>query len=407
MSLDHVEVPKKSPEEAMLPRPLAKSLSGFGYAFALFGLIFGAMGAYADLTRFKYAYLTGFAYVVTLGLGGLLFILIMHVTKTSWSIAARRQAEWIAGILPVALLLAIPLVFFAHDIYEWMHEGAMHDPILAKKAAYLNPKRFYLFGIVYFVIWIGASTYFRRRSLEQDRTGDPKITLAMQKAAAPAILLTALSLSFAGFDWLMSLQPHWYSTIFGVYVFSGAMTSALSLISLGTILFQRRGLYGPVSTVEHRHDLGKLLFGFTVFWTYIAFSQYFLIWYANIPEETIFYRLRLEHGWRTVSQLLVIGHFVLPFVLLLSRHVKRHMLGLGFAAVWMLFMHWIDLYWIVMPNWSEATHTHGVGFSWVDLSGWFAPLGIMAFWWTYRASRDPVYPVRDPRLPETVRLVQL
>jgi hypothetical protein len=405
--LEHVEVPNKSPEEAMLPRPMAKSVSNFGYALAIMGLVFGAMGAYADLTRFRYAYLTGFAWVLTIGLGGLLFILIMHVTKTSWSIAARRQAEWLAGILPICILLFAPVIAFSHHIYEWMHPEAMHDPILAKKASYLNEKRFYIFAAAYFLVWSLAATWFRRRSLEQDRTGDPNITIRMQRSAAPLILLVALSLSFAGFDWIMSLQPHWYSTIFGVYIFSGAMTSSLSAIALGTILFQRRGLYGPVSTVEHRHDIGKLLFGFTVFWTYIAFSQYFLIWYANIPEETIFYRLRLEHGWKTVSQLLVIGHFVLPFIVLLSRHTKRSAVGLGFAAVWMLFMHWIDMYWLVMPAWSEATHTRGVGFSWVDIAGWFAPLGILAFWWAYRASRDPIYPVRDPRLPETVKLVQL
>src|SRR5262249_17551674 len=163
------------------------------------------------------------------------------------------------------------------------------------------------------------------------------------------MLIFALTISFAGFDWLMSLQPHWYSTIFGVYTFAGAFVSSLAVLGLMTIALQRSGLYKRVSTVEHRHDIGKLEFAFIVFWSYIAFSQFMLIFYANLPEETIFFRSRWVGSWVSLSWLLVVGHFVFPFSFLLSRHVKRHPLGFTVASAWIVFIHYIDMYWLVLP----------------------------------------------------------
>jgi hypothetical protein len=307
-------------------------------------------------------------------------------------------------VLPIAAVLFAPLALSAKDIWShWMGEHAHHDPVIMKKAAYLNANFFYVRAALYFIVWALLAVYFARKSKEQDKSGDHQITLGLQGAAAPATLLFGLSITFAGFDWIMSLDPHWYSTIFGVYIFAGAAVSAFALLALMTIWLQSNGYLQKVSTVEHRHDIGKLLFGFIVFHAYIGFSQYFLIWYANIPEETIYFKHRWVDSWQQVSLLLLFGHFVGPFLFLLSRHVKRHVLGLAIGAGWMLVMHYVDLYWMIMPNLDE----HGAHFSWIDLAGLLAPLGVAAAMVGRKMAEGPLYPLSDPRLPETVTVENL
>jgi len=397
------------PEDAMLPDGIAKRTRAMGVVALGLGLVLSGIGLFTDAHRFAFSYLTGFSWMLTIGLGALIFIVIMQLTRTGWSIAARRQAEWITGVIPYAILLFIPIIVFSQKfhIWEWMAPEMANDELLHKKSWWLTPNFFWARAAGYFLVWLFLSRYFSAKSRRQDQTGDSRLTHDMQKMAAPGVLLMALTLSAAAFDWIMSLMPHWYSTIFGLYIFSGSIVAALALIILGTINFQSQGLYGRVSTVEHRHDLGKLMFGFTVFWTYIAFSQYFLIWYANIPEETVFFRARGEGTWMLVSKLLVLGHFVFPFVVLLPRTTKRHMQILGAMAAWMLFMHFVDLYWIIMPVHSEL----GVGVTFanfmVDLGGLALPAGVLVFAISRRATSEPIFPVRDPRLAETMRLEQL
>jgi hypothetical protein len=212
-----------------------------------------------------------------------------------------------------------------------------------------------------------------------------------------AIVFYAITVTFASFDWIMSLDPHWYSTVFGVYFFSGAFMASLAFLILVLLAFQGSGLLRHTVSTEHYHDLGKLLFGFVVFWAYIAFSQYMLIWYANIPEETVWYMHRMEHGWEIVTWVLVLGHFVLPFFLLLPRSTKRNRLTLLFAGLWLLAMHYVDLYWLVMPAFGSGFHPHLqdlmtlLGVSLVFLGG-FALL----------TKRVALLPVRDPRLAESI-----
>jgi hypothetical protein len=219
------------------------------------------------------------------------------------------------------------------------------------------------------------------------------------------VLGFGLSTTFAAFDWVMSLDPHWYSTIFGVYFFAGCALSSLATLSLITIQLQSRGLLSRVSTVEHQHDIGKLLFGFVVFWAYIAFSQFLLIWYANIPEETVWYKHRFEGSWGSVSWLLLFGHFVIPFLWLLSRTAKRIRVVLGAGAAWLLFMHYVDLYWLVMPTMEELHH--GAHPSWIDLAGLLGPVGVGLAVVAARASGSTLYPVKDPRLAEALRVENL
>jgi len=332
--------------------------------------------------------------------------------------------EWLSGILPISLLLFIPVALLSGVLFEeWMHRHLYRDAFghplthellenVQKMQAYLNPTFFFIRAAIFFGAWIFLSVLFNRTSREQDVTGDPSLTNKLEKWSAPAIFIFALTLTFAAFDWIMSLKAEWYSTIFGVYVFSGSVTGSLALLALVTMGLQRTGLLGNVSTVEHRHDIGKLLFGFTIFWAYIGFSQFFLIWYANIPEETIFYAMRWGvnsmgeyaawNSWKPVSLLLLFGHFWVPFFLLLSRHTKRSYIGLTIGAIIMLVMHYVDVYWMVMPN-LDGKFTP----TWIDFAGLLGPVGVLCAWMSYRASRDPLYPLRDPRLPEAVQLVNL
>jgi hypothetical protein len=392
---------KALPISGRVPPALARRWQRASAVALATGAVACAAAAAIDTRRFAFAWLTAFAWVATIAVGALVFVLLQHVTRAGWSTAARRQMEWVASALPWAALLLIPLLALLPRIYEWLSPEALHDPLIAKKHAYLNGPAFIVRSLVYFAVWSALATIFTRTSRRQDDSRTPVIeTAKMQRWSPPAIIATGLTLSFAGFDWLMSLDPRWYSTIFGVYVIAGAIVSSLALLACMTLVLERRGVFGAVSTVEHRHDIGKLLFGFTVFWAYIAFCQYFLIWYAGIPEETIFFRHRWVGSWRTVSLLLCFGHFLLPFVLLLSRHGKRNRLVLGAVAAWMLAMHYVDLYWLVLPTLDhEGAHP-----SWIDGAALLFAVGFVATWLARKAAREPAYCVRDPRLAEAVVL---
>jgi hypothetical protein len=218
------------------------------------------------------------------------------------------------------------------------------------------------------------------------------------------VLALAITSSFAAFDWVMTLDPHWYSTIFGVYLFAGSLTSAWSVLSLIIVRLRNAGVGGDLLTVEHQHDVGKFLFGFVVFWAYIGFSQFILIYYANIPEETVWYKHRWEHGWSSVSLLLLFGHFVAPFLILLSRTAKRTNSILSAGAILLLVMHFVDLYWLVMPTFEFNHHLHP---SWIDVAGFLGPVGITAAWIVKRVLGDPIIPLKDPYVPEALKVENL
>ena len=386
----------------------AAKLRNVGLGLLAVGVLLSGAGFATDAHRFVEGYLAGFEFVLTLCLGALFFVLIQHVTKAGWSVGPRRQAEWIASFLPFMALLFIPLAAKAPEIWHHWWHPEHPDELLLKKAAYLNPTFFYVRAATYFVVWALVSRYFLSKSTEQDKSGDASITSKMQIWSAPSVLLFGLSLTFAAFDWLMSLNPHWFSTIFGVYIFAGGLVAALAALALFQIGLQKAGVLHQVSTVEHRHDLGKLLFGFNVFWTYIAFSQFFLIWYANLPEETVFYVKRWFNGegghssWMPVSAALLFLHFWVPFFVLLPRTVKRSAAGLGFGAALLLGAHYLDLYWVVMPEFSPEFH-----FSWMDIGGLLLPVGGLVTWLGIRASKDAVYPLKDPRLAEAKAVINL
>jgi hypothetical protein len=224
------------------------------------------------------------------------------------------------------------------------------DPLIQGKVAYLNAPFFAIRCVLYLSAWILLARFYLRNSLRQDTTADPSLTAQMRRWSGPSLILFALTVNFAAFDWLMSLDAHWFSTIFGVYYFAGCAVAIFAALPLAVVWLQRNGYLAPQVTTEHYHDLAKLLFGFIFFWAYIAFSQYLLIWYANIPEETGWFYVRQHGGWQYVSLLLIFGHFLIPFLGLMSRSVRRHRPTLVFWCVFMLAMHWIDLFWLVMPT---------------------------------------------------------
>jgi hypothetical protein len=384
---------------------LDKAGSRVWLVFGIVGLLgLAAAGVLATSTPngrsdFFHSYLVNFMYFLSLSLGGLFFVLIMRLTRAGWSVTLRRLAEVVAwAVVPLALLAAV-ILFGMHDLYEWSHaEVVAHDDLLQKKQVWLDPTFFAIRLAVYFLVWGVLGTYFLRQSCKQDESGDPSLTTRMEAVAAPGMILYALTVTFAAFDLLMSLTPHWYSTIYGVYYFAGCVLGFFALAPVLIAMLKRRGFLTRLITPEHSHDLGKLMFGFVVFWAYIAFSQYLLIWYGNLPEETVWYSAREQGAWVWISVLLLFGHFVLPFLMLMSRYPKRKAATLVIGAVWLLIMHWVDLFYLVMPN----VRTEGWPFRLMDLAC-FAGIGglflAVVFW---RLGRTNLIPVNDPRLDEAL-----
>ena len=373
-------------------------------------LIAGAVGVGALIAAFAigqgtkdlaFSYLTGFFYWLTVALGGLFFVLLHYLCRSGWSVVVRRLAEHVMATLPIFSLLFIPVFLGLHDLYHWSHADAVAaDPLLQHKSPYLNEPFFLFRAGLYFAVWIFLAVYFWRQSARQDASGDPEITRRFHKWSGPGMVLFGFSITFASFDWVMSLEPHWFSTIFGVYVFAGSVISIYAFLILLVLGLKSAGALENIVTWEHFHDLGKLLFGFVVFWAYIGFSQFMLIWYANLPEETFWFELRWDDpSWRNFSIFLVAGHFVVPFLFLISQAVKRNRLTLTIGAGWMLFMHYVDIYWLVMPTAHHGEfHPNLV----LDITCWLGIGGIFFAVLVHLMQRGSLIPVRDPRLAESL-----
>jgi hypothetical protein len=420
-----------SPTESYVVEPSYRFKSdmlawGVPLLIGLFCLVAAFVGWAVDPHRFYFAYLVAWLFCLTITLGALFFVMVHHITRSHWGIVVRRIPESLAWAFPLLAVLFIPVLFGLHDLFHWTHEEIYiegrqeFDEILYGKRGYLKVPFWSIRVALYFIIWTVISYKLYKLSVRQDVDPDPTIPARQRKVSAWGIPVFAVTVAFASYDLLMSLDPHWFSTMFGVYFFAGAFWSANALIILIAVSLQRSGTaLDHVVTKEHYHDLGKWLFAFTVFWTYVAFSQYMLIWAANLPEETLFYRHRLEDGWGWHSAVLLIGHFVVPFLLLLPRAIKRTAPLLAAIAVWALVMHWFDLHWIAMPNLhlveeaaqtvitetgqtATAAHTPEVGghagFHWIDFAAWFGLFGVFLGAALWRLTRHSLVPQNDPRL---------
>jgi hypothetical protein len=378
--------------------------------------------------------------VLGICLGALFFTMIQHITRAGWGIVVRRLAENIMGALPFMLLLFVPIVVGFDDLFHhWADPAKLdaaspkYDAVIAGKSGYLNKTFFFVRVVLYFAVWIGLATFFRRESAKQDETGDPAISLRLARFAAPGLLLFAFSVTFAAFDWIMSLDPHWFSTIFGVTYFAGGYMAFLAFTILLAKWLGRKGYLKDAISVEHYHDLGKLLFAFMVFWTYTNFSQYMLIWYANLPEETRWFADRKEGGWLAVGTILVFGHFLVPFAFLMSRHVKRNGTALAAGAIFLLVIHWIDMQYLILPSaghgdahgadgaahagahadpalaiqdgFERFPHEFSVwlhGMHWTDAACFVGVLAIVAGIAILNIRKANLVPLRDPRLAEAL-----
>lgn len=377
---------------------LSQVALGVGAA-ALGGAVVLGLG---DLAKLQRAYLVAFMYVLSIALGALWFVAIQHLTNAKWSVVVRRVAEILADnmVLVAVLSLGVVVPMFAGstDLYAWLdHAKVEHDHILHHKAAYLNIPFFAVRWALYFGFWIWLGRRFFKLSVRQDSEGGTEISSALQRTSAPGMIAFAVTLTFCAIDLLMSLDATWFSTMFGVYYFAGCVLAGYSSLALALSWVQSKGRLTASVTREHYHDIGKMMFAFTVFWAYIGFSQFMLIWYADIPEETHWYHWRFEGGWKVVSALLLGAHFVVPFFGLMSRHVKRNKRTLGFWAVWILVIHYVDLFWLVYPN-GEAEVPLGL----VDVLCLVGVVGLFVGVAARRARGVNLIPTGDPRLADSL-----
>lgn len=409
-------------------------------AVGLAGVLFAA---FSDQERFAFSYLFAYVAFLTIALGGVFFGLIQFLTNSGWSVSIRRTTEFLHWPLWAFVLLFIPVALSVDQLYPWVshahgdhgaehaehghaeskggeHSGddhgvsavegvvpaaehAAHGRVLDGKMPYLNLTFFFIRAAIYFACWILISRKFFQNSVKQDVGGDTAYTVSSQRSAPVALIFFALTTTFAAFDWLMSLEPSWISTIFGVNFFAQCLVSMFAVTILMGLSLRAQGHFKKAVNVEHFHDLGKLMFGFLVFWAYVNFSQYMLIWYASLPEETTYYHKRWSEGgegWQAWSLALIFGHFVIPFFIILSRNAKRALSPLGFGAAIILFFHFVMVYWLVMPYYGQ-----GLNPSLVDLACLMFVGGVYFALVFHRMTKHPIIPVRDPRLSRSLHFV--
>jgi len=356
--------------------------------------------AVADPRQFAFSYLFAYTFFFTVSLGALFWIIVHHAVDAEWSVVMRRQLENLACLLLTLAVLFIPLVFVAPEVWTWMQPAHAHDPLLQEKAAYLNRPFFWSRAVFYFVFFAVAAYLLRGFSVAQDRTGAARYTVLNRRVSYGSTIPFALCLTFAVVDWLMGLDYKWFSTMWGVYLFAGAVLSSLCVLTLVITALLRVGHLKNIVTLEHYHILGKLILSFTIFWAYIAFSQYMLIWYSNIPEETVYFLVRNTESWHALSTFLVIGHFFVPFLLLLPNAGKKKPAFLCGIAVWILLMHLLDLYLIILP----ALHPMGVRPSMLDVFCVLTLGFFLAAVFLKQLGDTPLFPTRDPRLEKSLHL---
>ena len=365
---------------------------------AVGGIGVSAIGFFVARQQFAFSWLFAFAYFFTIACGALFWTSLQHATDSEWSVLVRRQMENLTRVLPWFALLFLPLLVCAPFLWKWWNLQPGDDPLLDAKSGYLNQTFFCCRAAGYFLFLWWVSSTLANRSIAQDADGAAKHTLVMRKFGIGGIVVVAFSITLAAFDWLMGLDYHWFSTMWGVYIFAGAAGSSISLLVLVITWLKSKDYLKAVNN-EHYHIMGKFMLAFTIFWAYIGYSQYMLIWYANIPEETIYFRIRNTETWWYLSQFLVIGRFFLPFPVLLMQATKKTKY-INHVAVWILLMQLLDVYVIVLP----ALHREGFSPSIFDLFAFIGIGGLMGWLFLRNLVKSNLFPMRDPRLLGSIKL---
>jgi hypothetical protein len=375
-------------------RSLAVGVAALAVCFA---------GALFDTEQFFRSYLVAYLFAISFSLGCLALVMLHHLVGGAWGFVIQRLLESGIKTLPLMAVLFLPLIFGIHHLYPWAWpEAVAADPILQRKTVYLNVPFFVLRTVLYFAIWIILSHFLNKWSLEQDRTAEASLTRRLQNLSGPGLILYGLTVTFSSIDWMMSLEPHWYSTIYGMMFMASHGLAALALVICVAYTMARSDPLARVIGPDHFHDLGNLLLALVMFWAYLGFSQFMLVWMENIKEETPWYYRRTSGGWQIVAVLLILGQFALPFLLLLSRAAKRRPRILSGVAFAILFMHWVDLLWLVAP----AFQPRGFYIHWLDIG---ALIGIGGIWmaaFLHRLGENPLLPLNDPRFTETLQQAQ-
>ncbi len=387
-----MRIPGQFSPSPLLMRNLLR-LALVGAAVTVVGLFLAPQRTWPNMLLAMY-------YIMSLGLGAILFIALQYVSNAGWSVALRRVPEAMTSVLPLGGALLLLTFFGIHALYEWSHtEVVVDDPILSAKTFWLNTPFFVGRALLYFGLWWFLARKIVALSKHQDANGMVEIGAKNKRYSAAFIVVFAFTFSLASMDWIMSLEPHWYSTIFGIYNFAGLFQTALAAMTILVIMLKRRGPLREVVTADHLHNLGKLVFAFSTFWMYIWFSQYMLIWYANIPEEVTYLINREQGTWVIFTIVNVVFNWAIPFIVLLPQWTKKHEGLLLRVCVIIMIGHWIDLVWMILPPFMSAGP---------ELFVWeMAPMlgAVTAFFYmTFRAlSRGNIVPAKDPMLVESLQ----
>jgi len=359
------------------------------------GLVAAAAGAFISPGQFFHSYLLAFLFWLAAALGGLALAMLQHLSGGGWGVVLRRIFEAAARTLPWMAVFFLPLVFGLRELYPWTDAAKVAgDAILKEKAAYLNVPFFLVRAAACFAVWIGLATLLTRWSAAQDRTGDPAIAVRLRNTSAIGTVLYFITMTVAAIDWAMSLEPHWFSTMYGFLFVIG---QGLMGLCLAIVMARRLSAEAPMSGVYnagHFHDFGKLLFAFTMVWAYLSFSQFLIIWSANLPEEIPWYQHRMSHGWEYIGLALVAAHFAVPFIVLLSRKSKRNAALLAGMALWLIAARFVDLFYLIGPE----AYPDGLGFHWLDLAALLGLGGVWVALFVSNLKSRPLLPLRDAGL---------
>lgn len=357
-----------------------------------------AVGFFLDRAQFFHSYLFAFSFWAGISIGSLALLMLQHLTGGGWGLVIRRVLEASTRTLPLVLIMFLPIVLGAHSIYSWTHtQELLKHPVLMEKSKYLNLPFFTVRAAIYFAIWLALAFFLNRWSLSQDRTADRQFTKRMQVLSGPGMILLVFTVTFASVDWFMSLDPEWFSTIYGLLFVAAWTLSALAFTVAVMAALSRSEPMSSVVGQSHFHDLGKLLLALVMLWSYFAFSQFLIIWSGNLPEEIRWYHPRIHGAWGAIALVVIVLHFAFPFLFLLSRSFKRNAGKLVIVAVLILVMRLFDLFWVIAPNFT-GKHFH---LSWMDV---VAPIGMGGLWlgvFARALTKRPLIPINDP-LYETV-----